>query len=324
VLSSLRVPHESNMQQRLLTPEEIAAQAGATIPYLRLPDRSSVFADRAARLHTLAAGHAMGGYLEFIALVADEQQKLLDGMPPVRLPSQDWIEQCNEHAMPPLNSRTHQRDPQWCNALRHMLRALADRTEGKTRDVAARLERARDELYEAQASKLLAGLTFGLDVAAAPLIGAGLQVYFTHMAGALGQRAFPRLDVATICPCCGSRPTASVTRLGKDSGYRFLHCSLCNAEWHMVRIKCSNCESTKGISYQVIDDGRSPEQKAVKAEVCDECGSYLKICYMDRDPQVEPIADDLATLSLDLLVSDAGKTPSGVNLMLIHGDPESL
>jgi len=89
----------------------------------------------------------------------------------------------------------------------------------------------------------------------------------------------------------------------------------------MVRIKCTNCESTKGISYLVLDDGTSPDKKSVKVEVCDECETYLKICYMDRDPHVEPVADDLASLSLDLLVGDTGKRSSGVNLMLIHGDP---
>jgi FdhE protein len=310
------------MQARLLTPEEIAARAGAEIPFLRLPQPSSVFADRAARLRSLADGHAMGGYLEFIAQLADAQQDMLDRMPPVRLPLPATIAQCNEHGMPPLNFQTHQRDQQWCNCLRHLLRNVSWRTEGKQREVADALERSRDELYEAQASKLLAGISLGLEVATAPLIAAGLQVYFTHLAIVLGASAFPRIDVATICPCCGSRPTASVARIGgEEAGYRFLHCALCNAEWHMVRIKCTNCESTKGISYHVLDDGTPADKRAVKAEVCEECGTYLKICYMDRDPFVEPVADDLASLSLDILVAETGKNPSGVNLMLVHGDP---
>jgi FdhE protein len=318
----LRVPHETTMQQKLLTPEEIAAQGGSTIPYLRLPERATAFAERAARLRALAKGHAMGGYLEFIALLADEQQSLLEHMPPARLPSPTAIAQCNEHGIPPLNFKTHARDQQWCNGLRHLLRSLADRTTGRLNQVVVTLEGSRDELYEAQASKLLAGIASGLDIATAPLIGAGLQVYFTHLAIALGDQVFPRPDVATICPCCGSRPTASVARIGaKEAGYRFLHCALCNAEWHMVRIKCTNCESTKGISYLALDDGTPVEKKAVKAEVCDECGTYLKICYMDRDPHVEAVADDLASLPLDLLVADTGKRSSGINFMLIHGDP---
>ncbi len=314
------------MEQRgFVTPEEIAAQAGSTIPFLRMPVRETVFAARAARLRALAAGHAMEGYLGFIAGVAEAQQRLLQAMPPIALPSPEAVALCNEHGMPPLNVQTHHRDQQWCNGLRHLLRDLAERSEGPQLEVVRHLERSRDELYEAQASKLLAGITFGLDIATAPLIGAGLQVYFTHLAIALGEAALVRTEAATVCPCCANRPTASVIRVGgREAGYRFLHCALCNVEWHMVRVKCSNCESTKGISYLTLEGGVAPtaQEAAVKAEVCDECGTYLKICSMEKDLQLEPIADDLATLALDLLVADSGKQPSGVNFMLIHGDPE--
>ena len=35
------------------------------------------------------------------------------------------------------------------------------------------------------------------------------------------------------------------------------------------------------------------------------------------------IDDDLATLGLDLLVTEEGREPWGVNYMLVHGDPEA-
>jgi FdhE protein len=320
----LRVSHVTVMQSRLSTPEAIAASAGAAMPFLRLPERGSVFAERAARLRALAPGHAIEGYLQLVATIADAQHALLARMPPLALPSPVEIAQCNEHGMPPLNFQTHRRDPQWCDALRHLLREVAAATEGAAHGVVTALDAAHDELYEAQASKLLAGMTPGLDLAAAPLIGAGLQVYFTHLAIALGAGAFPRIDIATICPCCGTRPTASVTRIGGgDAGYRFLHCALCNVEWHFVRVKCSNCESTKGVAYEALDDGTPLDRKAVLAETCDECGTYLKIGAMDRDPAFDPVADDLATLALDLLLDHAGKRSSGVNFMLLHGDPDA-
>ncbi len=60
----------------------------------------------------------------------------------------------------------------------------------------------------------------------------------------------------------------------------------------------------------------------VEAETCDECGSYLKIVRMERNAEVEPVADDLATVTLDLLVAEAGFQRHGVNLMLLFGDPE--
>jgi FdhE protein len=307
------------MQQNTMTPEEIAVQAAGEIPFLRLPNRHEVFSDRAARLRQLAPGHAMGGYLELMARVADLQQTMLNERPPLPLPAEAQIAQCREHGMPPLNAQTFRRDPLWHDLLRRMLRQLEEGAAGALRDMLVQLEAGRDELYEAQASRLLANVTVGLDPASAPFIGAVLQVCWTHLVTTLGENCFGRIDVPNVCPCCGSRPTASVVRLGgQEGGYRFLHCSLCAAEWHMVRIKCTHCDTPKGIHYFGIEGG-SP---AIKAECCDECGSYLKIFYQNKDAQVEPVADDLASVALDLLVAENGKAASGVNLLLIHGDEE--
>ena len=46
-------------------------------------------------------------------------------------------------------------------------------------------------------------------------------------------------------------------------------------------------------------------------------GRYLKIVYQEKDPNVDPVADDLATLALDMLVDEAGYERSGPNLLLI-------
>jgi FdhE protein len=81
----------------------------------------------------------------------------------------------------------------------------------------------------------------------------------------------------------------------------------------MVRVKCSNCESTKGIAYYTIEGDKG----AVKAEACEACGSYLKILYLDKDPLLDPTADDLATLALDILMDEAGVQRSGPNLFLL-------
>ena len=61
---------------------------------------------------------------------------------------------------------------------------------------------------------------------------------------------------------------------------------------------------------------------AIQAETCDACGHYLKIVHGDRDPHAEPVADDLASVTLDLLVAETGKLRHGVNLMLLFGDPD--
>ena len=307
------------MPQRILEPGEIERLSSSTIPFLRLPDRGSLFVDRAARLRQLAPGHPLGDYLQFVAAIAGVQHWALSNMAAVRLPDAEQLERSRAHGMPPLGTQMHHRDHAWCDLLRRMLRRLADQITGVQRRIVVQLDGERDELYEAQASKLLAGITLGLDLAYAPLIGAALQVYWVHLVTALGSEHFGRIETGTVCPACGSRPVASIARIGGvEAGYRYLHCSVCATEWHMVRIKCTNCESTKGIDYHGIE-GKS---KAVLAEGCDECNAYLKILYMDRDPQVEPCADDLASTSLDLLMAETGRLRSSQNLMLIHGDPE--
>lgn len=304
------------------SPEEIAAQAGGEIPFLRLPQRQSVFMARAQRLRQLAQGHPMAGYLEFIATLAEAQQRCLDAPPVLRTPAAAELQQCRSHGMPPLNAQTLPRDPAWRDLLRGLLRELSARTGGAVQATLQALAAESDTVLEAQADKLLHGIGFGLDAAYAPLIGAALQVCWTHLATTLGEAAFARIDVPNVCPCCGAQPVASIARSGaRESGHRFLHCSLCAAEWHMVRIKCAGCDSTRGISYRSIEDGRPGDQHAVKAECCEECGSYLKILYVERDPQVEPVADDLASLPLDLLMAETGTNCLGVNFMLAHGDP---
>ncbi|MFO1287879.1 MAG: formate dehydrogenase accessory protein FdhE [Rubrivivax sp.] len=60
----------------------------------------------------------------------------------------------------------------------------------------------------------------------------------------------------------------------------------------------------------------------MQAETCDTCGHYLKIIHGDREPFAEPVADDLASITLDLLVAETGKLRHGVNLMLLFGEAE--
>lgn len=320
---------------RLLSPEEIAVQAGQQAPFLRLPDRASAFAEREIRLRQRAASHPMRDFLLFMAELARAQQAVLQAFPDVPLPDAAALQRASHLGVPPLPAALWPRDPAWLTGLRLVLDGLLPRLAGSPAQTAVQaLRAAEDDWVEQQAGRLVNCVMVGLDLAEAPLIAAGLQTYWTHLVLATQEARgndrlppFGRVDDAARCPCCGSRPTASVTRIGADeSGYRYLHCSLCSAQWHMVRIKCSNCASTKGIHYQSLasleDDGPSSHgaRQAVEAETCDECGHYLKIVHMERDAHAEPVADDLASVTLDLLVAEAGFERHGVNLMLLFGE----
>jgi FdhE protein len=80
----------------------------------------------------------------------------------------------------------------------------------------------------------------------------------------------------------------------------------------MVRVTCSHCQNTKGISYQSIENG----PRGIRAECCDSCHTYRKIVYQEEDGSVEPVADDLASVALDLLLGDAGYHRTSPNPLL--------
>ena len=319
---------------RLLSPEEIAVQAGQLVPYLRLPERATLFGEREMRLRQRAAGHSMRDFLMFMAELARAQHEVLQAYPPVALPDAADLNAASHAGLPPLPAGTWPRDAGWRDGLRSLIDGLLPRLiDSPAQASVRRLRDADDAWLEQQADRLLNGVMLGLDLAAAPLIAAGLQVYWTQLVlatqdarGADRLAPFGRTDDATLCPCCGSRPTASVSRIGgSDAGFRYLHCALCSAQWHMVRIKCTHCQSTKGIHYQSpqpLGATSTDAKQSVEAETCDECGHYLKIVHMERDAHVEPVADDLASVTLDLLVSEAGFQRHGVNLMLLFGDPD--
>jgi len=81
---------------------------------------------------------------------------------------------------------------------------------------------------------------------------AALQVVWTDLAADIDKRDVPYLETLGLCPVCGSHPVASMVRLGGEhDNYRYLQCGLCATEWHMVRSKCSNCDSTGFVAVSV-------------------------------------------------------------------------
>lgn len=304
-------------------PGEIEKLGSATIPELFLPDPHTVFARRAARLRDWAPAHPMQGYLELSAWVAQIQQELLDAYPAPApaLPGSQQLAQAAEFSMPPLAAASWPRDPGWrlvCTAqARRLLDAGGAALPDAARQVLQRIAQADEAWLEKQAGEILNGLDVTLDRGAAPFVAAALQVYWTRMVTGMKVADFPRLEHASVCPCCGTRPTASLVRLGEPSGHRYLCCALCSAQWHLVRIKCSQCDSTEGIEYLHVAD-RYP---AARAECCPGCGSYLKIFYQDKDRDCEAVADDLATLGLDMMLSETtDKQRAGCNFALFLGE----
>ncbi|CAM2146430.1 formate dehydrogenase accessory protein FdhE [Paraburkholderia tropica] len=307
------------MTQRILDPEQIQAQDPSAIPRIRLPERGTLFKERAARLRKLADHNPIGGYMRLMAALVDAQQQALDHFD-ARMPEREAIDHAQRHSMPILPALGGERDPQW----REVLRRLADRVEAAgavtpaLANVLDSLRAMSDAQLDAQADALLAQRHAEVSPATAPFIMAALQVVWTDLASRLNTRDVPYVDAPGVCPVCGTPPVASIVRVGGAlQGYRFTQCSLCATEHHVVRVKCTNCDSTKGIAYHGIEGGSD----AVKAESCDECHTYRKIGYQDKDLDFEPLADDLASLTLDLLMGEAGYRRASANPLLYPEAP---
>jgi|SRR5262245_35475391 len=284
-------------------------------PQLRLPDPRSYFSDRARRLGSLAAkGHKDAAFLQLIEQMAHAQQAALDAHPRPNPPPASQVELSRQHGLP-LLAKDGKRDPTWRAALKVILEAVDPGAPAPVRAVIRRLRSMNGEALEGMADRVL-GLDYPeLDPAAVPFVAAALQVHWVGAAAALGEAAFGKLDIANLCPVCGSPPVASALRLTPVPGVRYLHCVLCGADWQMPRGQCVECESREKVAYFHIES--APE--AVKAESCEECRIYLKLVNMEKDPQVDPVADDLATLALDILMDDSGFQRASPNFFFVPG-----
>lgn len=312
-----RAPRLSGIEMHTPTTEKIdfhpPSEAAASI----LPPLGPlVFAARAERFAALAAGHSLGDWLAFLSRLTRAQHDALLALPELPLPAAAVFAQARAHAMPPLNAAALPRPAAWRAVLLEIADALAGEAPESARRIFAELRAAPAECLEKMAGELLAGNPDPQDAAALPFVAAALQVVWTALAGRIDADTLGTLDTPGVCPCCGSLPVASVVRLGASiNNLRYLHCSLCNTEWNVPRATCTACGTDKEVAQQQIEgtDG------AVRAETCDSCKSYLKIVYQEKDRHVDPVADDLATLALDMLVDAAGYGRSGPNLLLVGG-----
>jgi len=277
---------------------------GDAPPPLRLPEPGVLFRARAERLEALAQDHAASEWLRFLARLARGQDRAVrDVRVPALAPRHD--------GGPPLASALASRDPSWRAMLRVVLAAARDGALPTEASAAvARLEGAAPDVLEALADDVLGGAP--ADLAAAPFVGAAIQAYLACFAAGLDPAAVePR---AGGCPVCGGAPVASVV-LG-EARVRYLACGLCGAEWHLPRVQCPVCREAGGLSYLSVEGG----PPGVTAETCKHCRAYLKVIDLAEAHGGDAVADDAATLVLDLLVGERGILRAGVNPLAPAGE----
>ena len=278
-----------------------------------LPDPPALFTRRAARLEALADGHPMADWLRFIARVAHVQAAIV--MPAPITPDLAAIERDVAARMPPLAADGHARDAAWRDGLATLVSDVAH--DALPLATLATLDNVRVRAaaaVEALADAWLRGTMQASEAGAGFFVAAALQVYFAHRAAALPVAALRLLPQRGLCPVCGSAPVAGViTAAGRAPGARYLHCGLCATAWNHVRAVCINCGDSRSLVLQELAGGNG----AVKAETCDACHGYAKMLYQEQDMAVEAMADDLASLGLDIKVSEAGWSRHAPNPLIL-------
>lgn len=269
---------------------------------VRLPDLATVFARRAARLEALAEGHELAGFLRMIGAMAAAQHEALSGLPPGSLPGAAEIAKARLAKRAPLDPSIWGRDESWRVALARILDRI-DRTvlPESAQQACQALSTADDAALEALAGRFLEGDVASAEAAPAVFVAAALQVAWTRMAALLDTGDLDPADSGQ-CPACGSPAVAGmVSPGGTKFGHRHLHCSLCSTAWRYVRVRCVHCGSTDKISFRQLA-GTS----YLRAECCEACQGYSKVFYIESARVLEPLADDLASLGLDVLVGEEG------------------
>jgi FdhE protein len=235
-------------------------------------------------------------------------------LPEPDMPIPDALARARAHAMPPLDRNRTAIDAALETTLDRLLGAAAaldmpDAARGALGRVQAAAAADRRVLVRAVLAQAVPADAFADHV----FVAAALHVHLARQAARLDATTLVPVG-AGVCPVCGGAPVASMI-VGWRGAHnaRFCACSLCASFWHEVRIKCTLCGSTKGVAYQELAGSGG----TVKAETCETCRGYLKILQQHQDPALDPVADDVASLGLDILLREKGYRRGGVNMFLL-------
>jgi FdhE protein len=298
----------------VIQPDPTAIGDVSTPPFAVLPDPLALFTNRARRLRELSAVSEMAPYLDFVAGVVEAQAAILPGLPEPERPDAEALARAREFEMPPLDRSGFALD----EAVETTLNALFDAVRAVPKPETAanalgRVSRA-DAIARAEMVANVLGHAIPVEALAEHVyVAAALQVHFARLASRLDVNQLVAVGDG-LCPVCGGPPVASlIVEWPTAHGSRFCACALCGTLWNYVRVRCTSCGSTKGIGYQEIEGGSG----TIKAETCDECRTYVKVLHQHRDVGIEPLADDVASLALDVLMREGPYRRAAFNPFLL-------
>jgi FdhE protein len=136
-----------------------------------------------------------------------------------------------------------------------------------------------------------------------------LQPYAEYLAS---RGTVPAVGAGPTCPFCNARPVAGVLRGEGDGGKRWLLCSLCSTEWQYRRVICPGCGEENKDRLPIYTAAEFP---AARVDACDTCQTYLKSIDLTKDGHAIPVADEIATIALNIWAEEHDYVKLETNLL---------
>jgi len=114
------------------------------------------------------------------------------------------------------------------------------------------------------------------------------------------------------CPDCPGPPVVALLREAGHGARRSHVCGLCLKESPAARLGCAACGEQRVEALPVY---RADDTDPARVDACDTCRVYVKTIDLTKDGGADPIADDLASLPLDLWAREHGYRRLRPNLL---------
>lgn len=283
-----------------------------------LAPAKNIFEERSVRFQELAQNESSEWklYLELLGNLSAAQQRVSEKHPLFNVPAlyqgQTVLPQATLGEVP----------VEFYGILTDLLAEINGNTTHTVQAEIGKLAALSREEAEALAKRILLQTDTDADRTAVIWVQAALQIIWTAWAIQLTEDHVPPVEERVNCPCCGTEAVGSVVLVKGDfNGHRYMHCPLCNSRWNALRAQCPTCGASSGMHIQEIDTeampGLTPALQGARAESCEVCHSYRKLYRLDKQQYADPVADDLASLALDILVGEAGYQRGGANPFLL-------
>ncbi|MEC4724388.1 formate dehydrogenase accessory protein FdhE [Shewanella sp. D64] len=306
------------MSTAILDAEKIPGQS-LDIKTVIPANPTAVYQFRAQRLAELAQDSGLTEYFGLLEQLVNAQQKVsaFDG---------EAAKSC--FGLKPRLDLTHSQPMvqehfewgnYWQSVLLELLSELMPKVSTELHVVLKTLARADSNELQGYAKSMLGGHFAEVPAQYSLFIWAALSVYWSHWAVDVAEGlAATGESHRRLCPVCGSHPVGSVIKDEPRTGLRYLHCSLCETQWHEVRAECTACGESKGVNLWAETESNA----AIRIESCDTCKGYTKMFFTDINPKLEVAVDDLATMVMDNHLVDHGYSATTVNPLLLAHEQE--